>query len=40
MLVINILALFLLGCFLEYLGVVLLRFVPQLYLEFRGTNKN
>lgn len=38
MLVINILAIFLLKCFLEYLGVVLLKFVPYLYLEFRGTN--
>ncbi|AWK06382.1 hypothetical protein HYN56_19985 [Flavobacterium crocinum] len=38
MLVINILALFLLKCFFEYLGVVLLKFVPHLYLGFRGTN--
>lgn len=40
MLVINILAIFLFNCFLEYLGVVLLKFVPHLYLGFRGTRKN
>ncbi|CAM3762130.1 hypothetical protein FLCH110379_22855 [Flavobacterium chungbukense] len=38
MLVTSILTLFLFKCFLEYLGVVLLKFVPQLYLGFRGTN--
>ena len=39
MLVINILAIFLFNCFLEYLSVVLLKFVPHLYLGFRGTKK-
>lgn len=38
MLVINILAIFLFNCFLEYLSVVLLKFIPHLYLGFRGTN--